>query len=202
MFALIDFWSLFVQCVCFLIYFSVSYDFETNLKSFYFHICLFIPFICTLTHNRKKSLLMLSVLNILAPEQKHKHRHLTFYRHGLPLTIMLIEHMIYSSAFHPKQIFFNAVSYSLHLTQFLGNRLDLPSLSMFCRTQKCITPFTEEKNSHKWKTKAHSLMHCGGKSQMTKSPGVCMTFLLDHQISRPSAGKSGFHDLFHCLYLI
>lgn len=106
MFALIDFWSLFVQCVCFLIYFSVSYDFETNLKSFYFHICLFIPFICTLTHSRKKSLLMLSVLNILAPEQKHKHRHLTFYRHGLPLTIMLIEHMIYSSAFHPKQIFF------------------------------------------------------------------------------------------------
>ena len=37
---------------------------------------------------------------------------------------------------------------------------------------------------------------------MTKSPGVWMTFLLYHEVSRPSAGKSGFHDLFHCLYLI
>lgn len=87
-------------------YLSVSYDFETNLKSFYFDIRLFIPFICTLTHDRKKSLLMLSVQNILARNKKYKHRHLTFYRHALPHTIMFIEHMIYSSAFHPKQIFF------------------------------------------------------------------------------------------------
>ena len=95
-------------------YLSVCYDFETNLKSFYFDIRLFIPFICTLTHDRKKSLLMLSVQNILARNKKYKHRHLTFYRHALPHTMMFIEHMIYSSAFHPKQIFFFAVSYLLH----------------------------------------------------------------------------------------